>query len=173
MTISLYDASAALFIQTLGAMDGFLSHSLKHFRETSVDPEEIVETRLFADMLPFRYQVQAAIGHSVGAIEGVRSGVFNPPHGNPKANYAGLQKEVADALAALKALTPAEVNALEGKDMIFKLGERAMPFVGEHFLMTFSLPNVHFHATTAYDILRQKGVPLGKRNYLGAIKMKV
>lgn len=172
MAISLYDASAALFIQTLRAVDGFLSHSLKHFEEHNIDPAVVVETRLFSDMLPFRYQIQAAIGHSLGAIEGVKSGVFDPPRGNPAADYAGLQKEVADAIAALKALAPADVNALEGKDMVFKLGDRSMPFLGENFLLTFSLPNFHFHATTAYDILRQKGVPLGKRNYLGAIKMK-
>jgi uncharacterized protein len=172
MAISLYDASAALFIQTLGAVDGFLGRSLKHFQEHNIDPAVVVETRLFSDMLPFRYQIQAAIGHSLGALQGVKSGVFDPPHGNPKTDYAGLQKEVADAIAALKALTPAEVNALEGKDVAFNLGERSLPFTGENFLLTFSLPNFHFHATTAYDILRQKGVPLGKRNYLGAIKMK-
>ncbi|MDP3740566.1 MAG: DUF1993 domain-containing protein [Hyphomonadaceae bacterium] len=172
MAISLYDASAALFIQTLGAVDGFLGRSLKHFQEHNIDPEVVVETRLFSDMLPFRYQIQAAIGHSLGALQGVKSGVFNPPHGNPATDYAGLQKEVADAIAALKAMTPADVNALEGKDVAFNLGERSLPFIGENFLLTFSLPNFHFHATTAYDILRQKGVPLGKRNYLGAIKMK-
>jgi hypothetical protein len=173
MAITLHDASAALFTQTLGAVDGFLRFSLKHFQETGADPAEIVETRLFSDMLPFRYQIQAAIGHSVGAIEGAKGGEFKPPYGNPASDYAALQKEVADALAKLKSYTPAEINALEGKDVVFNLGERKLPFTGENFLLTFSLPNFHFHCTTAYDILRQKGVPLGKRNYVGAPKVKM
>lgn len=172
MAITLYDASAALFIQTLGAMEGFLGFSLKHFEKNNVNTAEVIETRLFSDMLPFRYQVQAAIGHSLGAIEGAQGGEFKPPYGNPKSDYAALQKEVADAIAKLKSFTPSDVNALEGKDVVFNLGERTLPFTGENFLLTFSLPNFHFHATTAYDILRSKGVPLGKRNYLGAIKMK-
>ena len=69
-------------------------------------------------------------------------------------------------------MTPDEINALEGRDMVFKLGERQMPFTVPGFLMSFSIPNLHFHATTAYDILRQVGVPLGKRDYLGAMRMK-
>lgn len=172
MAITLYDASAALFTQTLGAVEGFLRFGLKDMQDKGVDPAEIVETRLFSDMLPFRYQIQAAIGHSVGAIEGVKGGVFKPPYGGP-ADYAALQEEVAGALAKLKSYTPAEINALEGKDVVFDLGERKMPFTGENFLLTFSLPNFHFHCTTAYDILRQKGVPLGKRNYIGMPKMKM
>ncbi len=72
----------------------------------------------------------------------------------------------------MKSYTPDEVNALEGNSVIFNLGDRQMPFTGEGFLLTFSLPNFHFHATTAYDILRSKGVPLGKRDYMGRIRLK-
>jgi hypothetical protein len=56
--------------------------------------------------------------------------------------------------------------------MVFQLGERQMPFTVENFLMSFSTPNLHFHATTAYDILRSKGVPLGKRDYMGRMRLK-
>ncbi|RYY97987.1 MAG: DUF1993 domain-containing protein [Alphaproteobacteria bacterium] len=172
MAITLYDTTVALFIQTLGAMEGFLKRGLAHCEDNNIATGEVLETRLFADMLPFRYQVQAAIGHSVGAIEGVKGGVFKPPYGTPTSDYAALQAEVADALAKLKAYTPDEINALEGRDVIFNLGDRQMPFTAEGFLLTFSLANFHFHATTAYDILRSKGVPLGKRDYLGRIKLK-
>jgi hypothetical protein len=173
MAITLYDATAALFIQTLGAMEGFLGRGLAHCQDNNIDPAEIVETRLFTDMLPFRYQVQAAIGHSLGAIKGVQSGEFKPPYGAPTSDYAALQKEVADAVAELKQFTQGDVNALEGKDVVFNLApDRKMPFTGENFLLTFSIANFHFHSTTAYDILRSKGVPLGKRDYLGRIKLK-
>lgn len=172
MGVSLYDATAALFIQTLGGMEGFLSRGLAHCQEHSIDPQEIVEMRLHPDMLPFRYQVQAAIGHSLGAIRGVQSGEFKPPYGTPTSDYAALQMEVADARTTLQQYTPGDINALETSDVIFSLGERKLPFTGEGFLLSFSVPNFFFHATTAYDILRAKGVPLGKRDFLGRIRLK-
>ena len=67
---------------------------------------------------------------------------------------------------------PADVNALEGKDVSFQFRDTKIPFVAENFLLSFSLPNFHFHATTAYDILRSKGVPLGKRDYMGKLRLK-
>lgn len=172
MGIALYDASVALFAQGLGGMQHFLKRGLAHCQDNNIDPAEIVDTRLFPDMLPFRYQVQAAIGHSVGAVTGCMGGVFKPPYGTAGADYAALQAEVAAALEALKHMSPADVNALEGKDVVFNLGETAMPFVAQDFILTFSIPNFHFHCTTAYDILRSKGVPLGKRDYVGRPKIK-
>jgi uncharacterized protein len=172
MGVSLYDATAALFIQTLGGVEGILSRGLAHCQEHNIDPQEVVETRLHPDMLPFRYQVQAAIGHSLGAVQGVQQGEFKPPYGTPTSDYAALQKEVADARIALQQYTPGDVNALETRDVVFNLGDRKMPFTGEGFLLSFSVPNFYFHATTAYDILRSKGVALGKRDFLGRLRLK-
>jgi len=172
MAISLYELSVPGYLQTLGAVSGFLDRGLAFCKENSIDPESIVETRLFADMLPFRFQIQSATHHSLGAIEGIKAGVFNPPPPIPPLDYAGLQQRVADARQALEAVTPDEINALEGRDMVFQLGEMKMPFTAEGFILSFSQPNFHFHATTAYDILRMKGVPLGKRNYMGKMRMK-
>jgi hypothetical protein len=87
-------------------------------------------------------------------------------------DYRGLQKFVADTHEALQRVQPAEVNALEGRDVLFQIRDLKLPFTAENFLMSFSLPNFHFHATTAYDILRSKGVPIGKRDYLGQMRMK-
>jgi hypothetical protein len=173
MAISLYEASVGMFIQTLGAMEGVLKRGLAHIEDNNIDPKDVVETRLFPDMLPFRYQVQAAVGHSVAAIEGCKAGVYKPPYGDAKADYPALQKTVADAVAALQAISPAEVDALQGRDVVFELGDRKMPFLAEGFLLSFSVPNFHFHATTAYDILRSRGVPLGKRDYLGRLRLKM
>ena len=98
--------------------------------------------------------------------------MFKPPTGPMDQDYAGLQKLIAEARAELDALNPAAVNAFEGKDVVFQMGDFKMPFIAEGFLMSFSLPNLHFHATTAYDILRLKGVPLGKRDYMGPLRLK-
>lgn len=172
MPVSLYDVSVAGFLQTLGAVGGFLDKGLAHCRDNGIDPQEFVETRLYPDMLPFRFQILSVAHHSVGAIEGVRNGLFLPPREMPPLDYAGLQKIVADASETLRAVTPAEVNGWEGRDVVFQVRDTKMPFVAEGFLLSFSLPNFHFHATTAYDILRSKGVRIGKRDYMGRLRLK-
>ncbi len=173
MAISLYDCSVASFLQVLGAVQGFMDKGLAHCREAGLDPETIVDTRLHDDMLPFRFQIVSVAHHSKGALEGAQAGLFAPPGAVGDLDYAGLQGLVADARASLQSLSREEVNALEGKDLIFRIGSREMPFTVENFLLSFSTPNLHFHATTAYDILRQSGVPLGKRDYMGQMRLKV
>jgi hypothetical protein len=172
MTISLYDATVRSFIQTVGAVSAFLDKGLAHFQSTAQNADDILENRLHHDMLPLRFQLVSVAHHSARSIEGAKAGEVHPPGGVGDLGYAAMQAHVAEALTARKAFTPDEVNALQGKDVVFKLGERGLPFVAENFLLTFSLPNLHFHATTAYDILRQAGVPLGKRDYMGAMQMK-
>jgi hypothetical protein len=172
MATSLYDLSVASYLQTLGGVAGFMERALTHFTANNVDPNDVVETRLFPDMLPFRFQVQSVAHHTLGTIEGLKNGAFAPPGGSPAHDYAGLQKLVADTRDALAKLTPADVNAYEDRDIIFQMRDFKLPFTAANFVMSFSLPNVHFHATTAYDILRMKGVPLGKRDYMGQLRMK-
>ena len=173
MATSLYDLSVASYLQTVAAIGGVLDRGAKHCAEAGTDPNDLTGVRLFDDMAPLTFQIVSVAHHSVGALEGVRSGVFKPPAGPmPGMAYADLQKMIADAEAALKALTPDEVNAWEGKDVFFQFGEMKIPFTAEGFILSFSLPNFYFHSTTAYDILRMKGVPLGKRNFMGALRMK-
>ena len=95
MAFSLYDASVANYLQTLGAVGGFLDRGLTHFREQNIDPETIVEARLAPDMLPLRFQIISVAQHSRGAIEGVQSGEFRPPASKTPYDYAGLQGLVA------------------------------------------------------------------------------
>jgi len=173
MAISLYDATVAGYLQTLGGVIGYLDRGLAHCRDNNLDPNEIVETRLYGDMLPFRFQVISIVHHSRGAIEGAKSGAFAPPSGEGMdLDYQGLQGLVADARETLSQVTPEEVNALDGRDVTFQMRDFRIPFTAENFLLSFSLPNFHFHATTAYDILRSKGVPLGKRDYMGQLRIK-
>lgn len=172
MAVSLYDLSVTSFVQALNGASNFLDRGLAHCADAKIDPDEIVQTRLYPNMLPFSFQVVSIAHHTMGAIEGVKAGVFSPGGPTPPAGYAGLQQVVIDAREGLLKLTPDEVNALEGKDVMFQFGEMKMPFTAEGFLMSFSLPNLHFHATTAYDILRSKGVPLGKRDYMGPLRLK-
>ena len=166
MAVSLYEATVERFLQGLGGLSGVLENGLAHCTKTGADPNAFAETRLWDDMLPLSFQVVSVAHHSLGAIEGVKQGVFSPPHREPL-SYAELQALVARTQESLQRLTPGEVDALQGRDVVFKVGERQIPFVAEGFLLSFSLPNFYFHAATAYDILRSKGVPLTKRDYMG------
>ena len=173
MPFSLYDATVANFQQTLAASSSILQRAEAHFQQAGTPLDEIVETRLAPDMLPFRFQIVSVAHHSLGAINGARSGLFKPPASTDPLDFAALQALLAQAQHALAALNRDEVNALEGRAMIFQLGARQMPFLAEDFLLSFSLPNFYFHATTAYDLLRQRGMPLGKRDYLGRPRVTV
>lgn len=172
MAISLYDLSVGTYLQTLGAVEGILTKGATHFQEQKADTAAVLETRLHADMLPLKFQIHSTVHHSLGAIRGVQAGIFRPPAPVPVTDYSGFQKTVTEAREALQEIRPEEINALMGKDVAFEIGDRKLPFTAEGFLQSFSLPNFFFHATTTYDILRTKGVPLGKRDFMGRMKLK-
>jgi hypothetical protein len=171
MSISLFDATIPSFIQILTSVEGFLAKGLAHFKANNIDPESIVETSVYPDMFPFRFQVTSSVSHSIGAIEGVRKGVYTPSPPST-VDYAGLQALVRDGLVALKSVTAEEINAFQGKDMRFEFRERNIPFTAENFLLSFFLPNFYFHSSMAYGILRAQGVPLGKRDFMGQLRIK-
>jgi len=171
MAISLYDICVPNYLQVLGGITGILRKGAAYAAENDLDLAEVVETRLRSDMQPFRFQVVSACHHSLGAIKGMREAVFPPPPPMPGLDYADLQALVEDATRELQAVSLEEVNALEGNAMKFKMGDFEIPFTTENFILSFSLPNFYFHATTTYDILRLAGVPLGKMDFLGEMRV--
>jgi hypothetical protein len=172
MPISLYDLSVGSYLQTLPAVAAFMKKGAEHFAANGVALDEIVKASIHPDMLPFWFQIESTCHHAAGTLAAMKSGEFSPPKGAGKAmDYAGLQTMVDEALATLKAATPDEVNAAEGGNITFKMGTLALPFTVPNFVLSFSLPNFNFHAATAYDILRMKGVPLGKRDFMGALRI--
>lgn len=173
MAVSFYDASVLSYLQILEAAKGFLHKGRDWCGANGVDPEALVEARLVDDMRPLRFQVQQIVFHSIGALEAMRTGVLAFGGARPELDYAGLQAEVAKAVDTLRALKPAEVEALEANTVAFRVpGKDDRLFTAEGFLLSFSLPNFHFHAATAYGILRMKGVPVGKLDFMGALRLK-
>src|SRR5262245_34943768 len=139
MAISLYEASIPSYLQVLGAVGDFLDKAQKHFGEAGIDPAEIVETRLFPDMHPFRYQVQSVVAHSKGAIEAMQNGVLKFWSDRPAHDYAGLQALIAETRGALANIEPADIDALAGRDVLFELPSLKRTFTTEGFLLSFSL----------------------------------
>jgi uncharacterized protein len=173
MAFSLYAATVPGYRQILGAVAGLLGKAEQFCAERSIPPEDLIQARLAADMLPFTYQVKSTAVHSVGALEAVRKGVFSPDMTPPPTDFAALRALVAAAIAALEGIDAAEVDAFVGRDMRFEFKERKIEFTAENFLLSFSQPNFYFHATTAYDILRWKGLPLGKRDFMGQLRTRM
>ena len=172
MAFSLYDATIPAYRQTLGAVAGLLVTAEELCAEKQLASEDIIDARLAEDMLPFAYQVKSTVVHSLGSIEGVRRGVFSPDMTPPPQTFAALKARVAEGLSALEAIQPSEVEGFIGRDMRFEFRERRLEFTAENFLLSFSLPNFYFHAATAYDILRWKGARIGKRDFMGRLRLK-
>lgn len=174
MPITLYDAFVPSCLQIIGAVRGLVDKAEAWCADQGCGAEEIVEARLCEDMLPFAYQVASVAAHSFGAIEGVRKGAFSPDKSAPPATFAAMRDVLDAAVAGLKAVTPDEMEGFIGGDARFSMPEYNldMPFTAENFLLSFSQPNFYFHATTAYAIMRNKGIAIGKGDYMGALRLK-
>lgn len=172
MATSLYDFSVGTYQQILNTTAKILVKGREHFEAEGTDLADIVSCRIHPDMMPLHFQIVSVAHHSLGAMNGIAAGVFTPPSFELDKDYQGLQDLISDAIAGLGAFTPGDVNGFEGRDLVFNLGKRSLPFIAEEFIRGFSIPNFFFHATTTYDILRMKGVPLGKLDFLGGLKTK-
>lgn len=186
MTISLYDLSVPTFLQTTRAAGNVLDRAVRHCAETGTDPDDFVEARLFEDMAPFHFQIESLKNHAVWGLEAVKTGVFAPPPLAGAVPFAELQAMVGEAVTALEALTPQEVNSWSGKKLDIEIfrpldpenaatsqwGPRTLALTPETYLLTYSLPNFYFHVVTAYNILRTRGVPIGKGDYEGQLRIR-
>jgi hypothetical protein len=171
MSTSLYDLTVASYLQIGGAVVGVLDKGASHFEALGTDLDEVAGARLVDDMADLRFQVFCVAHHSLEAVRAFCSGEFGPPSGYEGMGYRALQDHLRSALAELEAMDREAVDACAGGRVTFRLGELEIPFTTENFALCFSLPNFYFHATTAYDILRARGVPLGKRDFLGSMRV--
>jgi uncharacterized protein len=172
MATTLYNLSVPTFLQTVRAVGGFLDRAARHCAEIGADPDDFVQVRLFEDMAPFHFQIEAASHHAVWGLEAAKTGVFAPPALVGPVPFADLRAMMAKAQTALEAFTADEVNGWAGKELDLQIGPRKLRFTSETLILSFSLPHFHFHAVTAYDILRVRGVPLGKRDYEGQLRTR-
>jgi uncharacterized protein len=172
MAISLYELSVPTFLQTVRAVGGVLDRAAAHCAETATNPDDLVGARLFPDMAPLHFQIECVDNHAAWGLEAMRTGAYTPPALVEWTPFADLQARMGRAEAALEAFTPEEVNGWAGRELDLLIGPRRLAFTSETFLLSFLLPNLHFHAVTAYDILRTRGVPLGKRDYEGRLRTR-
>lgn len=172
MTVSLDDVYVKTCLQILESTAHLVDKAEEHCKSNGLSPELLTEARLAPDMWPFAKQVFETGHHSARAILGVRAGVFGPELDPAPGDFASLRNEVAGSIEFMRAMPPGELDAIAGRDMRFEFGPRRMDFTVADFLLSFSLPNFYFHATTAYGILRNQGVEIGKRDFIGQVRLK-
>lgn len=171
MSLSLFDLTVATYKQVIPATLGILDKGAAFAHSADIKLDDLVQARLHPDMAPLHFQIVSVFHHSIGALRGIVGGEFGPPNGYADMDYAGLKEFLEQAIAKLDGFSEAQLNGCAGGQVVFKIGGQEIPFTTENFLLCFSLPNFYFHATTAYDILRAQGVPLGKRDFLGAMRI--
>ena len=167
MTISLYKISVPIFVQFLTSLSAVLDKAAAFAEAKKVDPSVLLNTRLAPDMFPLVRQVRAATDHAINAC-GRLAGAELPTFSNTEATIPELKERIAKTIDFLKSLKPAQIDGTEGKEIKITFPSGATrEFTGQSLLLNNSLPNFYFHCTTAYDILRQCGVELGKRDFMG------
>ncbi len=166
MTISMYAASVPVCIRMLNNLAGILEKGAAHCRDHDIDESVLVGARLFPDMFPLARQVQ--IASDIAKRGGARLAGLEPETVEDKEKtFDELVERVRNVIAFLETLEPEQIEGSEDRSITFRLRGADVTMPGQVFLLNFVLPNVYFHITTAYDILRHNGVVLGKPDYLG------
>ena len=166
MTISMYQASVPSLMRSLNNLVTILEKGAAHAEAKKIDPAVLINSRLYPDMFPLVKQVQVA---SDIARKGAArlAGLEAPSLEDNETSFTELIARLDQTTAYLETLTPEQIDGSEEKSITLPVGKDTMTFEGLPYLLYFILPNVYFHVTTTYDILRHCGVELGKADYLG------
>jgi hypothetical protein len=166
MTISMYQASVPTIVRALNNLAAVLEKADQHVAAKKIDPSVLVNARLFPDMLPLSRQVQLASDISKGGT--ARLAQAEPPaFEDNETTFAQLVERLKKTVAYLETLKPAQIDGSEDRTVTWQTRSSTKSMQGQPYLLNHVLPNVFFHTTTAYDILRHSGVELGKQDFLG------
>ncbi len=166
MTISMYQASVPRFVNVLGNLSGILDKAQAHVDAKKLDAAVLTGYRLFPDMLPLVKQVQIACDTAKGLVARL-AGMEIPAYEDNEVSLADLKARIAKTIAFIQSVPADKIDGTEDKDIVTKRGDKETHYKGMQFLLGHAVPNVYFHVTTAYNILRHNGVEIGKRDYLG------
>jgi uncharacterized protein len=167
MTVSMYTVSIPVFIQHLNGLNTVLDKAAAWAAARKVNEADFLNMRLSPDMFNLARQVRAATDHAANAA-GRLAGKELLKFANDETTLAQLKDRIAKTIEYLKSVKPSEIDGTEGKDISITLASgQTRQFTGQSLLLGNSLPNFWFHTTTAYDTVRQCGVELGKRDFMG------
>jgi hypothetical protein len=166
MTISMYQASVPRITNMLNNLGAILDKAQAHVDAKKLDEAALTNARLFPDMLAMNRQVHIATDTAKGVVARL-AGVEIPAYEDNEVSFADLKARVDKTVAFVQSFSPEQIDGTEDKAIVTKRGDKETHYTGMQFLLGHAMPNVYFHVTTAYNILRHNGVEIGKRDYLG------
>ncbi len=167
MTISMYSSSVPVFKQMLNSLSEILEKAEAHATAKKIDPNALLQARLFPDMFPLTRQVQVASDFAKGVAARL-AGLDVPVYEDSEQSFADLRARIAKTLAFVDGIAAAQVDGSEERAITIQAGTpREKHFSGQSYLLNYGLPQFFFHVTTAYAILRHNGIEIGKRDFIG------
>jgi hypothetical protein len=168
MTLSMYQASIPVFVRTLENLAHVLAKGAAHAESAKLDPATLINAHLATDMYPLARQVQIASDAAKGCAARL-AGIDVPSYADTETTFPELQARIAKTLNFIKSVDATKIDGSEDRAITLKVGGKELNFLGQPYLLGFVLPNLFFHVTIAYAILRHHGVPLGKMDFLGTM----
>jgi len=169
MSFSIYEALVPPVTHMLGSYSGFLTKAENYAKEKGIDPNSYLSARLYEDMLPLTKQVQIATDNAKGAAARL-TGTEAPKFEDNESNFDELRARLRKTIAYMRDIDPKAFDGSEDRKIQLKFPNAEFNFVGKDYLNNWVLPNIYFHITTGYGILRMKGVPLGKPDFMSGDK---
>ena len=166
MTISMYQASVPRLANLLENLSNILDKAQAHVDASKIDVSTLMDYRLAPDMYPFSKQVQIACDKARSVVARL-AGLEVPAYEDDEKTLAELKVRIARTVAFIRSVSPQQIDGTEDNEIVLPVTGKETRYKGIQLLLGHSVPNVYFHATTAYNILRQNGVPIGKRDFLG------
>ena len=168
MTSAMYTHSVPVFKQMLTALKTILTQASEHAATKSIEPDALLQARLAPDMFPLLKQVQIAADFSRG-ITARLAGVEVPAFAGQEKSFADLDALLTQTLAFLDSVNASHFEGKESAEIVLRPGTpKEKKLTGQTYLANYGLPQFFFHVTTAYDLLRHNGLPVGKRDFMGA-----
>jgi uncharacterized protein len=166
MTLSMYQAAVPVFVRALGNLSHVLAKGAEHAKAKSVSDDVLLQTRLIPDMLPLVRQVQIACDMACRASARL-AGAEPQSFEDNETTVEQVQARIARATDYIKTFTAAQIDGSETREVVIKTRDGDQKLDGQSYLLHFVLPNVFFHCTTAYNILRKSGADIGKGDFIG------
>jgi len=166
MAYTIYDASVPVLIRSLASLSKILDKAVAQAKADDLPLSELLEARLAPDMHPFPRQIQMAsdAAKSCGAR---LAGIDPPAMPDTETTFPELHTRLQKTITFLQTIKPEQLAGAEDREIVLKFPSGEMKFTGRDFLAGFALPNFLFHVTTAYALLRHKGIKIGKMDFLG------
>jgi uncharacterized protein len=166
VAIEIYDQTVPVFRHMMAALDGLLRKAEADAEARNIDPQVFLQGRLAPDMLPFTRQIQIATDQVKGGLSRL-AGLESPKWPDDEQTFADLHARIDKAVQYAKSFEPKQFDGAETRNIELKFPNATLEFRGKDYLLSFVLPNLYFHITTAYLILRHNGVQIGKRDFMG------